>query len=110
MEMKRSLGIALGVSLSVLVLGGLVLYLRLRNAPEVELVPIAGSVQGSGRTKPTGATNAPVKTGSKDNGYTPVPYDQLPRGKSPKELALPVPSAAPITEPVASPDGLSLPK
>lgn len=111
MEMKRSVSIVLGIIVGVAVLGGIVLYLRSRNAPEAELVPIAGSsANGAARTKPANTPGAPNKAGSRDNGYTPVPYDQLPYGAPPRDPSVPIPTTAPANEPVLSPQGLSLPK
>jgi hypothetical protein len=109
METKQKVLMVSVILLTLSVLGGVVYYLRARNAPLDEAVPIRqGQQKTDSRTRPAGSGNS-VKPGSRDNGYTPIPYEQLPRGAPPQDPKNPVPMAAPKTDPVFSPDGLASP-
>lgn len=105
METKQKVLLVSVAILSICLLGGIVFYLRSRNAPLDEALPLRqGQQKTDSRTRPVGSGGS-AKPGSRDNGYTPIPYEQIPRGAPPQDPKNPVPMAAPKTDPVFSPDG-----
>lgn len=104
METNRRLALIISSVFIIGLLGALVFYLRSRNAPEADLVPLRSESSARPAVRPgSGTPSTGQVTGGKDNGYTVVPYEQLPRTKP--DPSLPLPKEAPVGEPVAQQDG-----
>ncbi|GEM_PF-3446697 len=104
MEKKQAIFIGVGCGLGLILLIGLVIFLRLRNAPQEDLAPlIAGQANVAGSQVKPGLVG---KSGLKDNGYTVVPYEQLPKGTPYKVVpGQSVPTFADPSLPIGMPDG-----
>ncbi|MCC7357697.1 hypothetical protein IT408_04320 [Candidatus Uhrbacteria bacterium] len=102
--MKHRLLITFGIIFTFIMLIGIVWFLRVRNTPEADFLPIKGTgIRNS--TKPQEKKGVSNTGNSRDNGYVPVPYDQLPHGPPPQNPSVVIPTKLPVGQPILTPDG-----